>query len=361
MKNKSKPITEPYLKLRCDDSLKRLKRVGDDVFHCMVTDPPAGVMAVGSKSAWDHNHGGRDQWIAWMQSIMSEAFRTLRPGSYSLVWTLPRTQHWTTTALENSGFEIVDIVVHLFPRSLIKGQDASKAVDNYLGLPRKIVGLNKNARKANTDGAGFVYNSNKYDTVSREPISRSWEGWRSNLKPAVESWLLIRKPLDGNTAENILKHETGGVRVGKKGVDKIQSNVVLSHHVDCTDTECVKGCVIRKLVKQNKNALNYFSILKHNPSRHVNFIVDDKIGRKERDSFNRHPTVKTRALMRFLLKLVCPRGGRCLDPFMGSGSTGVEAINLGFGFYGIEKDQDSFDTAKRRIENVTKEKAQRKP
>jgi site-specific DNA-methyltransferase (adenine-specific) len=332
------------IKIRRGDALKRLRRVGDNVFHSMVTDPPAGVLAIGTKTKWDHDHGGRDKWIAWMQEIMAEAHRTLRPGAYGVVWSLPRTQHWTTMALENAGFEIVDVVVHLFSRSLIKGMDASKALDGYLGWPRKTVGKNKNHRKKNVDGAGFVYNSNTHDTVSTVPLAKAWEGWRSNLKPSAESWILVRKPLDGNTAENILKHGTGGVRVGKKNKDKIQGNSVLSHDTACTKSKCVNECMIRALGKRNAQALKYFTVLEPFDSA---FVYDDKVSRKERGT-NRHPTLKTDALMRFLVRLVTPKRGYVLDPFMGSGSTGVACIPLGYSFYGIEKEKEHYTTAKFR-------------
>lgn len=340
------------IKLRCDDALKRLRRVDGNVFHSMVTDPPAGVLAIGSKTKWDHDHGGRDHWIAWMQSIMSEAHRTLRPGAYGLVWALPRTQHWTTTALENAGFEIVDIVVHLFSRSLIKGMDASKALDGYLGWPRKTVGKNKNHRKKNVDGAGFVYNSQTHDTVSTMPLSRQWEGWRSNLKPSAESWILVRKPLDGNTAENILKYNTGAVRVGKKNKDKIQGNVVLSHDHACTKSKCVDVCVLGRLQKKNPSAVKYFSVLDHLSQ---SFVYDDKVSRKERGN-NRHPTLKTDALMRFLVSLVTPKRGYVLDPFMGSGSTGVACVSLGHSFYGIEKEKEHWRMAKQRCTVAKKQR-----
>lgn len=65
---------------------------------------------------------------------------------------------------------------------------------------------------------------------------------------------------------------------------------------------------------------------------------------------NRHPTVKPTSLMRYLVRLVTPPGGVVLDPFMGSGSTGKAAVLEGFGFVGIERDADSFETARARIE-----------
>lgn len=64
---------------------------------------------------------------------------------------------------------------------------------------------------------------------------------------------------------------------------------------------------------------------------------------------NNHPTVKPIKLMEYLVKLVNPPGGTVLDPFMGSGSTGVACKQLGFNFIGIELDPDYFEIAKRRM------------
>lgn len=66
---------------------------------------------------------------------------------------------------------------------------------------------------------------------------------------------------------------------------------------------------------------------------------------------NFHPTVKPLKLMEYLIKLVTPPNGTVLDPFMGSGSTGVAAKNLGFNFIGIERELEYFEIAKKRIEN----------
>lgn len=67
---------------------------------------------------------------------------------------------------------------------------------------------------------------------------------------------------------------------------------------------------------------------------------------------NHHPTVKPIKLMRYLCKLITPPGGTVLDPFMGSGSTGVAAKQEWFGFIGCELDSDYFEIAKTRCKTV---------
>jgi site-specific DNA-methyltransferase (adenine-specific) len=67
---------------------------------------------------------------------------------------------------------------------------------------------------------------------------------------------------------------------------------------------------------------------------------------------NVHPTVKPVELMRYLVRLVTPKGGLVLDPFMGSGSTGMGAREEDFRFVGIEKEEEYYEIAKARIKNV---------
>jgi site-specific DNA-methyltransferase (adenine-specific) len=64
---------------------------------------------------------------------------------------------------------------------------------------------------------------------------------------------------------------------------------------------------------------------------------------------NNHPTVKPTALMQYLIKMITPKGGTVLDPFMGSGSTGKACIKDGFSFIGIEKEEEYFKIAEARI------------
>lgn len=64
---------------------------------------------------------------------------------------------------------------------------------------------------------------------------------------------------------------------------------------------------------------------------------------------NHHPTVKSIRLMQYLIRMVTPNNGIVLDPFMGSGSTGLACKNLGFDFIGIEKEQEYFEIAKKRL------------
>ena len=74
-----------------------------------------------------------------------------------------------------------------------------------------------------------------------------------------------------------------------------------------------------------------------------------KTSKAEKGKDNSHPTVKPLKLMKYLCRLITPKGGTVLDPFMGSGSTGIAAKDEGFDFIGIEREKEYFEIAERRV------------
>ena len=68
-----------------------------------------------------------------------------------------------------------------------------------------------------------------------------------------------------------------------------------------------------------------------------------------------HPTEKPESLLKRIILIGSKEGDTVLDPFMGSGTTGVVAKQLGRNFIGIEINQSYFDIATKRIENTTRE------
>ena len=108
---------EPYwadetVTLHLGDCLEVLAAMETASVDAVVTDPPAAVSFMGR--SWDSDRGGRDKWVGWLAERMEAAARVLKPGGHLLVWSLPRTSHWTAWALEDAGLEIRDCVLHLF-------------------------------------------------------------------------------------------------------------------------------------------------------------------------------------------------------------------------------------------------------
>lgn len=80
-------------------------------------------------------------------------------------------------------------------------------------------------------------------------------------------------------------------------------------------------------------------------------VYTSKINKEDKAKFN-HPTCKPVDLMEKFIINHSTEGQTILDPFMGSGSTGVAAKNLNRKFIGIELDEGYFNIAKERIENA---------
>jgi site-specific DNA-methyltransferase (adenine-specific) len=188
------------IKLLLGDSAEILKTLEDNSVDSVVTDPPSGINFMGKE--WDHNKGGRQQWVAWLSSIFIEVYRILKPGGHCLVWALPRTSHWTGTALEDAGFEIRDRIFNLI--------SANNVYDNFINSldvdQQKMWGLILESISPSEIehifGTGFPKSFN------------AGEGQGTALKPAVECWWLVRKPISEKTiVENVLKHGTGGMNI----------------------------------------------------------------------------------------------------------------------------------------------------
>lgn len=98
------------------------------------------------------------------------------------------------------------------------------------------------------------------------------------------------------------------------------------------------------------------------PDCDVPFIYANKASQADRNSGiesgekNTHPTVKGKALMAYLVRLVTPYGGVVLDPFAGSGSTLTAAITQGFSCVGIEKEAEYVEIAKVRMAHAAVER-----
>lgn len=422
--------------LKEGDCLEVLKTLPDNFVHAVVTDPPAGISFMGKE--WDHHKGGRTEWVAWMTQVAAECFRVLRPGGHALVWALPRTSHWTATAWEDAGFEVRDRIAHCFGSGFPKSFDVSKGIDKMLGAEREVfLRVPRTVRAGESkctqaDKASEL----KYSHAATEEAKR-WEGWASALKPAIEDYWLLRKPLAPKMtiAANILEHETGALNIGgcRVGADVIktcakgagESFTSVGHglgfkgcpeslhvgrwpaHLIWDGSEEVaalfpttgpskphavsnKGSLwgstnadrdVLGHHDQGGSAARYFMALPPDEDAFdagaVRLFYCPKASKKDREAGleemqrtpagvgalrdgsrentepkgNHHPTVKATPLMRYLCKLVTPVGGFVLDPFMGSGSTGVACMYEGFRFVGIERESDYFSIAQARIQH----------
>src|SRR5664280_1849257 len=135
--------------------------------------------------SWDSDKGGKDEWIKWLTEVMSEVNRVLKSGGHGLVWSLPRTSHWTAMALENAGFEIRDCVYHIHGQGFPKSLNVSKGIDKKFKAERKVIGKENPFR----DGAirkvkfGYMDGNNIYGGGKGQLLN---DGLRDRTAPSTD-------------------------------------------------------------------------------------------------------------------------------------------------------------------------------
>jgi site-specific DNA-methyltransferase (adenine-specific) len=385
------------------DCLAVMAGMADCSVDSVVADPPAGIGFMGK--AWDGDKGGRNQWVAWLSEVMGECLRVLKPGGHALVWALPRTSHWTATAVEDAGFEIRDVVMHIFGSGFPKSMSVSKAIEATERLGKSNT---RSLRQVEQEGQGEAYllkgrnngilgeqkTWERKEYLPSTEAAKQWQGWGTALKPAAEHWILARKPLIGTVAANVQEYGTGAINIdgcridtagetwggnaanahedysgkiyGKFGkqyakpsnpIGRWPANVTLDEEAaaaldaQTAETRASKPSATGTAFKPT----GLFPIDNQEPASYEDsggasrFFYCAKASASERGEGNSHPTVKPLKLLSYLCRLVTPPHGTVLDPFMGSGTTGCAAITEGFAFIGIERERDYCTIARRRL------------
>jgi len=337
--------------LHCGDNREVLRTMANASVDSIVCDPPYELGFMGKH--WDSTG------IAYDVTLWTECLRVLKPGGHLVAFGGSRTYHRLAVAIEDAGFEIRDQIQWIY-------------------------------------GSGFPKSHN---------LDNDWKGYGTALKPAHEPAVLARKPLTGTVADNVMTWGCGainidGCRVGER--EKVQytgvrhkssfggetqdyknpnkyeksieplpvgrwpANVIFDEEA-AQVLDAQSGHSVSKPHVQRKKAIKSIakgyesariSNVTHNDSGGASrFFYVAKASKAEReagldsdgDRANHHPTVKPIELMRYLVRLVTPKGGTVLDPFMGSGSTGCAAMLEGMDFVGIDITPEYVEIARRRI------------
>lgn len=380
----------------CIEEMQKLIDQGVQV-DAVVTDPPYHLQSIvdrfgkegsapakqGTDGAFARASSGfmGQEWdggdVAFRAETWRLAWELLKPGGHLLAFSASRNYHRMAVAIEDAGFEIRDQMMWLYGSGFPKSMNVGKMVDKQL----RGVGIGKSDPKSplhgtirqKIDGSNAKHDRSplyKTQTVEYEyeyDISKQWEGWGTALKPAHEPIAVGRKPIsEGTVAKNVLKHGTGGINIDASRIESVEgvegrfpSNIM---H-DGSD-------VVQDIFPKNKNT-RHMSYKRSdgdfidgipNQEEKSWFVTEEgsaaryfycpKVSKKERGENNKHPTVKPQELMKYLVRIVTPKGGTVLDPFMGSGSTGMAAKDLGFDFIGIEKSEEYFKICQERIEQI---------
>ena len=257
------------------------------------------------------------------------ALRVAKPGAYLLAFGGTRTVHRMTSALEDAGWVIRDMLVWAYAQGFPKSKASLKPAWEPIVMARKpgpLRDLNIDAARIHTGEPIWthhgkqVYGGNFTDPYQSGDARKEVVGrWPANV-------ILTDPILDGGWDGVVGGGENSVPPPGKWRED--HKATALFSKMSGTQAYMDKGTYSR-----------YFLIPKA-PTRER--VLSD--GRR-----SPHPTQKPEALIRHLVRLVTPDGGMVLDPFLGSGTLGVVCDGLGIRWQGIEREPEYADWAEDRI------------
>jgi site-specific DNA-methyltransferase (adenine-specific) len=381
------------------DCLVKLKELDENSVDSIVTDPPYELGFMGK--GWDSSG------IAFNVDVWKECLRVLKPGGHILAFGGTRTYHRMTVAIEDAGFEIRDCIAWMYGSGFPKSHNIGKAVDKLEGNEREVVGLHErqNLKKGGAalkpafepvvmgrkpfkgtvaqnvleNGVGGLNIDGcrvGNETMINQPAgdndvyNTSWKG--SKTQPTISEGRFPANVILDEEAGKILDEQSGNIKGGKnmtpyespidnpvrmnssKQINRIgyEDNGGASRFFYCPKTskkDRNEGC---DELPQKANV--FMSPDSRTNKEHYDRTSPGMERFKTEPKSNFHPTVKPTDLMSYLIRLVTPKGGVVLDPFMGSGSTGKGAVREGMDFIGIEREEEYYQIAQSRIEHEQK-------
>ncbi len=294
-----------------------LSELENSSIDAVITDPPYGIKL----ENWDDLPD---------KKIWDDCFRVLKPGGFLMCFSSIKFQHIFTTNLLESGFEFKDVLLWTYLNGRVPPIDLDKKIDAHLGLDREVIGEynyvqgSPNSKKKNS------YTQKTKKTAPTEQ-SKVWHGFGTGLKTAYEPIIMVQKPLEKNLAHNVLKYGVGGLNLESTRIPYEKGEEGKVGH-----NPHPLGRVMSNII-QTEEFGDYQKFF---------FVGKVRDGKK---TGNTHPTQKPTNLMDCLISLCTTEQQTVLDPFMGSGSTGVSCSSLNRKFIGYEKENEYFKISEKRI------------
>jgi DNA modification methylase len=280
----------------------------------------------------------------WHEAWAREVWRVLKPGAYLLAFGGTRTYHRLACAVEDAGFEIRDQIGWLYGSGFPKSHNLPGGLGTALKTAWEPIVV---ARKplAGTVAANVAeYGTGALNVdACRIPIRDEGGVWGARQDSSIGY---------GGTAPN-------GYRTERHALGRWPANVCHDGSAEVLEAFArfgeKKTGALKPYTERHVNASSYRMAREktyekgEDTGTAARFFYAAKASRSERGEGNGHPTVKPLALMKWLVRLVTPPDGLVLDPFAGSGTTGLACLHEGFRFIGIEKEAEYVEIARARL------------
>jgi DNA modification methylase len=265
--------------------MELLQSLKENSIDACITDPPYGM----GMDVWDHSVPPKETW--------EQVLRVLKPGAFCLSFCSPELYHRMAVNVEDGGFRILDQIMWMTTTKMVKHNRLKPA---------------------------------------HEPIAVGQKPYEKSLKYNQEKWGVGFINIKGNKIPWDGEPPTGWI----KG----------SHDRRAFGGE-VKKAKDQKNEKVDADPEGRYpsNILGEVLPEHQKYFYAPRASRTERGKYNDHPTPKPIELMKYLVKVYSPKGGIVLDPYNGSGSTGIACMYEGREYIGMELDKRYCEITEKRI------------
>ena len=307
--------------------------------------------------------------VAFRPDVWREALRVTAPGGYLLAFGGTRTYHRMTCAIEDAGWIIRDCLVWAYASGFPKSKALLKPAWEPIVMARKPGPLRELAIDACR--IGYVSEAERAEVNARTgpnsrhrpqiaggttPMSALGERHVEDVTHPAGRWpanLILTDPIfDGDTPGVVGGGETTSGDPGSSMRNDLgwfgegSQPVPLSGYGD-SGTYSRFFLIPKADRAEREPLLPLLPLLPGGSLRGAETRPDRPTNHPHRQ--NTHPTVKPLDLMRHLVRLVTPTGGRVLDPFLGSGTTALAAEMEGFDWIGIEREPEYVAIAEARL------------
>lgn len=378
LQQRVRDIMDNRIEMLLGDCLKHLKDLPDNKTELVVTDPPYGIKY--ASTDWDKVVPAKEIW--------EEVYRTMVPGAFAFIMSSTRQDLMAKmiTTLSDVGFETGFSCIQWVYAS---GMSKAKSIKAIISSINKTMAKRGKPPKENSE------NIIKY-------FDGAYAGFQP--KPATETILVVMKPLkEISYVQQAIKNAKGITwldqgRIPRQDTDDTTApNILVSDDIleDFSRYFSLDLWFI-EMMRKNTNELidNKFPIITipkptvlekdkglekekvakavmleyHRPTADTNpdqweyLPTETPFGGANRsgNQKNNHPTVKPIALMSYLISIGSMEKDVVVDPFMGSGTTGIAAVLTNRKFVGYEIKEDYFRIASKRVSAWLKEKTAKK-
>lgn len=300
---------------------------------------------------------------AWHQDWAEQALTVLKPSHYLLAFGGTRTWHRLACAIEDAGFEIRDTLMWLYGSGFPKGKACLKPAWEPIILARKPgpmreLGIEECRIETGDNLNGGAYSGGERPSFHAAPHGRLQP---SDYTPPAGRW--PANVILDEAAAAMVDGQSGtlpaggyparrsGIGYGSMAVGQVG---LVASATDSGGASRFFYCAKASRAERNEGLEGMAktvaqSVAMGDRAYGTYPYTNEPREMKPLPRQNHHPTVKPVALMRWLVRLVARAGDTVLDPFTGSGTTGVACAMEGRDFIGIERESEYVEISRRRI------------